>query len=487
MKRTIAILLALLSALSTVGCGSTETETEIDAAAAAKTETETEAVETVYPPEIPEIKFEGSNFNVLYQRNGGYWMDDIYAEGITGEIINDAVYNRNSRLEEKYDITLTAVEQEDAAGFAKPAIQAADGAFDMVGASMNILFSHAMEGLYLDWNTLSYVDPFDPWWDSNSAKDLSVGNKLFLMAGNISYSTSKESRLLYISKGIMQEFNLELPYDLVRDGKWTLDRMTELVKAVSVDRDGDGVYTADDTLGLLKESTDFFMTGCGVLLTEKDESDMPFVNCINERTISAIEKITEMMNDPNSTCSYESAWTGKDMSGYAHGYEFVRYEYYANNHFLFVQNGPAVSYQFAEMDPGFGILPNPKLDEAQESYYHLIDSNACILAIPVDVRNIEMVDILLDDWAYMSDEVIDAYYETTLKGKRFNAPDDSEMLDIVRATTRYEISNLASFGISEMLHEAFSTGNLMSVYTSRSKVIDVKINRLYKDIVESDS
>ena len=206
MKRTLSFIIALLTVFSVVGCGSTETPSETASTTAAVTETE--APETVYPPQVPQVSFDGTDFNVLYQRNGGYWMDDIYAETLVGEIVNDAVYNRNLRLEEKYKINLKAVEQEDPVAYIRASIMASDQAFDLVGAGMNRIFTQTAENLYIDWNTLEYVDSADPWWDSNSARDLSIGNKLFCMAGDVSYSTSKESRLLFISKGIMEEFSL---------------------------------------------------------------------------------------------------------------------------------------------------------------------------------------------------------------------------------------------------------------------------------------
>ena len=492
MKRTVAalVLTAMLFTFSAVACGSPEEESpKTEPGPTAEEIPETEAPETEYPPQLPEIRFDGADFRVVYQPAGygGYWMDDVWADGLTGEIINDAVFNRNSRLQEKYNMTIVPIAVRDGAGYARNSIKAADGAYELVGAGMTSLFADAAGGLYYDWNRLSYVDADDPWWDTNSARDLSVNGRLFMMAGDDSYATSKESRMLFFSIGIVDRFNLERPYDTVREGLWTLDRMIDMVQTVSVDEDGDGRYTADDTLGLLKEGGSFFLTGCGVLYTEKDEEDRPFVSCVNERTVLAIEKINAMLNDPDTTCSYSDAFTGKDIGGYANGYDFVRYQYFATNHFLFVQNGPGAAYQFADMDPGFGILPNPKLDEEQDSYYHLVDLYACIFAIPSDVQNIEMVDIILDDWAYMSRDVIDAYYETTLKHKRFNAPDDSEMLDIVRSTTRYEISTIASIGISSMLNEAFQSGNLMSTYKKSEKVISKQIQKLCDSVAEAGS
>lgn len=136
------------------------------------------------------------------------------------------------------------------------------------------------------------------------------------------------------------------------------------------------------------------------------------------------------------------------------------------------------------MDPGFGVLPNPKLDETQEKYYHLADSNSCLWAIPGTNSKLKMTDVILNAWAYNSDELIDAYYETTIKHKRFDAPDDSEMLDIVRGSVRYEMSLLCDLGIKNVISSAYTDGNLMSNYEKKEKGLRNLIKITFADFTE---
>ena len=249
------------------------------------------------------------------------------------------------------------------------------------------------------------------------------------------------------------------------------------------DLDGDGKYTADDCLGMLTQHTDFFLSGCGIHYTERDENGIPTVNFVNERTIAALDAVRNMLTMENCTQSYSQAAAGRDTSGYLHMWDFVRYEYYATGHFLFVQNDTGAALQFAEMDPGYGVLPNPKLDETQETYYHLVDNYSCAWSLPANPRNIEMTDIIFTCWNYLSDEVVDGYYEKTLKLKKFNAPDDAEMLDIIRDTTRYEISMICNLGISNVIANAYSSGNLMSEYAKSEKQINKLIEKTFADFI----
>ncbi len=486
MKRTLTLILAFLFLLS--ACASENPEDTVGETSSADVPegTVAEAVpeETEYAPDLPDVTYEGEEFRVLYRNNAGsYNNTDVFSEGLTGEVVNDAVYNRNIELEDTYKLTLVPMESGDPVTEAKADHLANSQNYDAMLDQMTAAFPAALQGYSYNWNDLTYVNTEDPWWDSNIARDLTVADKLFLMAGDLTCQPTFASRFVYFNKGILEDYGLEDPYELVRNNQWTIAKMTEMVAAVSTDLDGDGKYTADDCLGMLTEHTDFFLSGCGIQYTERDENGIPTVNFVNERTIAALDAVRNMLTMENCTQSYSQAAAGRDTSGYLHMWDFVRYEYYATGHFLFVQNDTGAALQFAEMDPGYGVLPNPKLDETQETYYHLVDNYSCAWSLPANPRNIEMTDIIFTYWNYLSDEVVDGYYEKTLKLKKFNAPDDAEMLDIIRDTTRYEISMICNLGISSVISNAYSSGNLMSEYAKSEKQINKLIERTFADFI----
>jgi hypothetical protein len=94
-----------------------------------------------------------------------------------------------------------------------------------------------------------------------------------------------------------------------------------------------------------------------------------------------------------------------------------------------------------------------------------------------------MTDVLLTAWAYKSKELVDAYYETTLNHKRYNSPDDSEMLDLIRGSVRYEMSMLCDLGISGVISSAYSSGNLMSDYAKNEKRITKVMEKTFGDLI----
>ena len=479
----IAVLLALLMLLPACSkqTETGESESSVEATEAAETVPE----ETEYKPDLPDVRYDGEDFKVMYKSmQNFYTATELVSDGLTGEVINDAVHNRNLELEGRFDIKIVPNAIAEPTYAAKEDFLSGLKSYDFMMGQGHKVMPASLEGCFYDWKTLKYFNPDDPWWDSNAADQLSYANRLYAMTGDISCTPHNYARFIYFSKGVLENYGLEAPYDLVREGKWTIDAMADMAVQVSTDLNGDGVYNEEDCLGILTEGAMHYLTGCGVKHTSKDENDIPYVDCINEHTLTAMEKIMAMHELPNATCSYDQAGAGKNYGDFGHMWNFVRGTYYVNNHFLFVQQGANEATQFIDMVPGYGVLPNPKLDENQKSYWHIADPEACLMALPADADNIEKTDAIITYWAYASDEVIDAFYEITLKRKRFDSPDDAEMLDIIRSSIRYELSILIDFGIQSVLNESIANGNLMSNYERSSKMIAKRIEECFGSFIE---
>ena len=115
MKKSIAILLALLMMAGTLGCSSENAEeketaqsntiSSVGETEAQESETEEETEASVFAG-IEEKKFDGRNFNFLYRTTEEY---QFYAEEYTGDAINDAVHDRNLLVESTFDTKIGIV------------------------------------------------------------------------------------------------------------------------------------------------------------------------------------------------------------------------------------------------------------------------------------------------------------------------------------------------------------------------------------------
>ena len=114
-KRIAAFLLAAITALSLAACAtdpsggnSPTNDTTAPADTTAAPAESTLPPETELTPDLPDVgdKYKGTELVILDRGNEvtSYKEPWIYAEAINGDTINDAVYKRNSALEEKYGI-----------------------------------------------------------------------------------------------------------------------------------------------------------------------------------------------------------------------------------------------------------------------------------------------------------------------------------------------------------------------------------------------
>lgn len=484
------VMVAVLSLLlHSCGMDSGQTGTSAPDVSAVTSAPDAEDAESEAPkPDMSGVSVKGTTFAVLYRYDAGsYEVDDVYAEGLTSEPVNDAVYTRNLLLENDLGVTLKAVPSKTPSGLVRRTGFAGDDQFDLITDQMNQMFPQSLSGYYYNWRKLEHYVPEDPWWDSNADEALSIQNVVFIAVSDASMNASSSARFLYINKHLCDLYGMTVPYDTVRAGAWTMDAFVKMVQTVADDLNGDGVMDGHDRYGLLSETSTFFISGCDVPFTTKDEDGFLTVSFVSERTSNVIDKISELMQDRTHLLSFGAAAKGQDTSGYRHIFDYGR-SLFAEDHFLFVQNGAGDADCFVDMKSEYGILPNPKYDTFQEYYWHLVDPFACAWAMPSTVKDPDKTAAIMSYWSYLSsDTLVDAFYEITLKYKRLNAPEDSDMLDLIRKSVRYEISTIGDMGVAAVVTGTTKGSGLASSYQRSKKVIERNLNEISKKYARFNS
>ena len=86
---------------------------------------------------------------------------------------------------------------------------------------------------------------------------------------------------LVYNKQIASELALENIYDLVRKGKWTIDKLYEMAAAATKNLNGDGIMAKEDRWGVSLFFGSYypsFWEAEKLSLIAKDENDLPFFN-----------------------------------------------------------------------------------------------------------------------------------------------------------------------------------------------------------------
>jgi hypothetical protein len=98
-----------------------------------------------------------------------------------------------------------------------------------------------------------------------------------------------------------------------------------------------------------------------------------------------------------------------------------------------------------DMPDDFGVVPFPKYDAAQPNY-HSRQSGGRPFVIPMTVQRPEIVGAVMEVMAVETrNYVYPAYYESSLQQKFARDADTVEMLDLVRATTTYDLGDTLWF------------------------------------------
>ncbi len=230
------------------------------------------------------------------------------------------------------------------------------------------------------------------------------------------------------SKDMAAENNFGDLYDLVKEGKWTIDAMKEMSEAVSNDVDGNGVYDADDIYSYMSyEETDSFFYGSGLQWVKYEADGIPVLSVDTDRAVSVLDKVSVFFT------SGHSYYTAKDSS-----------EVFTKGNGLFLHE--VVSYVMAlnGMEDDFGILSLPKYDETQDSYFSYMHRGATASSIPNNGNDPEMIGALIEALAIQSHMLLKpAFYDSALQRRCSRDEESSEMLDLIFVNRIYDFGYYA--------------------------------------------
>ena len=107
------LFLALMITVSALGSCSAE-DTEESPATDTTATTAEESMETEISDHLPEVQYDGYEFRMfLREGSNGSRGASMYAEEMTGDLLNDIVYNRNLAIEDRFNISFRCIYSED--------------------------------------------------------------------------------------------------------------------------------------------------------------------------------------------------------------------------------------------------------------------------------------------------------------------------------------------------------------------------------------
>lgn len=436
MKKLTSLLIIASLLASLTACGGTS-DGKNDTSDAKPDDTTTPAAEEP-DYEYPNLDCGGDEFTILNLQNVWEMYTYLDHESQTGEIIDDAVYERNRNLEEKFKFKLNVVEYpiDELVKQVQTTVTAGDDTYDAAYVRGNNIASVVSNGLAKNLYDVPGLQLDQPWWNQSVVSEASIGKDgktLYFVQSDLSLCAFDLVWSIFFNENMMTDLGKDMPYDTVRAGKWTIDSFNTMLKwGTNLNGDESFAFSYDNKaiygFTSFYRICDAMIIGAGNRFTTKGTDGTPALSIENDRFYTTAEKLANIFGT-------EGDYIEANQDG-------IKYDkIFMSGRALFYGGEVKASGVFREMEDSFGILPLPKLDETQENYCAWMNYDTPTLIVPTTNSKLERTGAILDALSYLSyKDVLPAYYKVRVSQKSLRNDDSIEMLGIIRDSLYYDAS-----------------------------------------------
>ncbi len=480
--RILSLILAVIMLCSVffVSCGGNEDDGDGKGGGNLIIEEETKDESKIYDAEVKNLNDHEFRFVVRTSSSIGLTTYEVFAEAPNGDKINDAVYARNSQLEDKYNCKIVEDRTSKPHTALKDPLTAGEYVADYVFTGVYDLRTLAQSNLLADLTNVKTIDLTKAWWDSAGFYGMNIAGKTFFVNGDGCTLDDRACWIMYFNKAYVKEYKADLNlYDEVDAGRWTVDMMYDIMINTAKDGNGDGAITIgdpEDRFGYIGEISNniFHVQACGVTLAEVDEKgnwslpDQP-----KDEVLTVWEKLRPLLTSPTREVSWLIAHFSSGLG-----------TFYCCNLGTLMNAG--------NLTFDYGILPLPKLNEQQDKYYNAVGYRQLgAYSIPTTVENapdwasngfdsgVEQAAYFLEAFSYYSMQILTpAFYDQVVMKQAVRDDDSPRMLEIALKNKIYDPVVGYNFGKISIFGEVGSIANetvgsdvnydtFVSTYTSR--------------------
>ncbi len=432
-----------------------------------------------------ELDFGGQTVTIYVR---GDTIDSEFNNEGDGDIVNDAVYERNLAVQERLGVNLEFFanttddywgERELYINTVRQSVLTNDGSIDLVGGLSILMPLMMQEGLFFDLldADMPYLDFTQPWWPALMIDEMSVNGRLYFASGEASLGVIKGMMCYYFNKDMIADLQLEDPYALVDSGKWTLDKFYEMASGAYHDVNGNTTVDEGDRMSFVMQNVNHgtnFFTASGLYIIKPDDTGKPALQLDSERVVDMFNKVIPMLKEDGFVIKTDGS---------------SKYENtFRDNLALFATGEFGYAELYRDLGFDFGIIPFPKYDEAQENYMTCARSTFTGFAIPA-TANKEAAAAVLECFASESyRRVTPAFYESALKVKYSRDDISARMFDAIKDSVCYDfgiIFNQVLDGVSNKIRAQiiYRQDTWASEYAALEKSVNEKL-KAYLDTID---
>ena len=361
-----------------------------------------------------------------------------------GHVVGEAIYARNAMVEERLGIEIKwdpqpNFQSNDQKNFMQRVETDIKGAGEY-GAivSYNLLpYPMAMKGLLNNLANNNYIDLEKPWWPSAFLEQILYKDQIYALVSASEKSSLENLSAIYFNNTLLNDYNLESPYDLVKQNQWTVETLKSLIKDTYVDKNQDGKVDDRDQFGL-STSTNARLSswyfGMGVKLVTRDVNGDLVLTVGDAKVGDVIDTIVDLFStqDANLVDDLNDNKFTMFTEGRALFYLATLYmgEYCTSNNIVL----------------DYGVAPMPKLNSEQDRYYTHMPNNHPAWYIPVSAPDFDCSSAFIEGMASEAYRQVEpVYYENCVKLRY--APDErlGEMYDLIRESITFDMNYVFRF------------------------------------------
>ena len=492
MKKFIRIIALVMALLTMSGlfaaCANTQgAEETTEGAGAAETqapEVETTAEETLYAPDDLKEKYDFNETVTIFMWSD-YTMMEFYAEE-TGDVIDDAIFNRNVSVETRLGIEFEYVEEKGASSNYTTWIQKAendwqsDNVYDIYAGYSRSAPLMALKGMNANLLEHEAFSVEKPWWPEALTTECTISDKLYFCSGDISTNLLWMMIGTFYNKELYEQYfgGEKSPMDMVEDNEWTMEKFFSMVQDIYTD-DGNMKKDENDTFGyvLYETNADAFQTSAGIISIERDP-----------------EKGLRISEDWNSQrCADACALLGNFLASEGVLYNnktSIRDIFYEERAMfitdrLFIVAGKD-KQETGKIEFSYGLVPQPKFTTDQEVFLTNVGHPFTMYAVNSQSKKLEAAVTSLEAIGSANHRTVTpAVFEVAMKVRYTDDPQTSGMYDRLREGISFDIGRLYastfSNGTANLFRTTALSGNpsgLLSNIKKNVKVIEKGIGTI---------
>jgi len=428
--------------------------------------------------DLPNMDFQNTEFRVLCPTDKEF---EVWSEEMNGDICNDAVYERNYAIADRFNVDIVANATSNPHETITTLVLAGTDDYDLVTFFSYLTYTPVASKVLHNWYEVDYINLEKPWYNKLSNESSTINGKLFGVSSDFCISTMMYTFGIFFNQYIIEDYGFTADglYQMVFDGEWTIDQFNEIISLMYDDLNTNGRVDSGDQFGFsycVVNPADVWFTAFGQKYTKTDENDVMEVDYMNETTMDMFSYLYDMH------INNESIYLG--------GVQYSEEERFLNQETVFAPLRFYAAYtSLRNREFDLGILPYPKWDTEQEGYYTNSDDKFTLAAVPLTVayEDLPFVGIVFEALsAYTYKDVYPIYFDLALKNKYTDDPITAEIIDIIMEGQCFEF--MFQFGETDTQRLPYlwrdliaaKDPNLASKYASIESALMVGIENIYE-------